>query len=137
MGSLQAARHRPRRRSVPSARQGRLPAGQDELDRHCERSEAIQTIYAEHWIASFASLLAMTKAAAKRARQNRTRFLVEPSSSGASSVLEFERDVELGAVGFDLAFGIQLQIELDDFGDAKIPEGLPRPLERGRGRLLP
>src|SRR5216684_2857760 len=33
MGSLQAARHRTRRRGVPSARQGRLPAGEDELRR--------------------------------------------------------------------------------------------------------
>src|ERR1700730_3070322 len=33
MGSLQAARHRARRRGVPSARQGRLPAGEDELRR--------------------------------------------------------------------------------------------------------
>ena len=31
VGSLQAARHRSRRRSFPSARQGRLPAGEDEL----------------------------------------------------------------------------------------------------------
>src|ERR1700738_4379400 len=33
MGSLQAARHRARRRGVPSARQGRLPAGENELRR--------------------------------------------------------------------------------------------------------
>ena len=31
VGPLQAARHRARRRGVPSARQGRLPAGEDEL----------------------------------------------------------------------------------------------------------
>ena len=43
-------------------------------------------------------------------------------SALAASAFEFERDVELGAVGFDLALGIQLQIELDDFGDAKIAE---------------
>ena len=37
-----------------------------------------------------------------------------------SRTLEFERDLELGAVGFDLALGVELQIELDDFGDAKV-----------------
>jgi len=31
VGPLQADRHRPRRRSLPSAGQGRLPAGEDEL----------------------------------------------------------------------------------------------------------
>src|ERR1700704_475842 len=55
----------------------------------------------------------------------------------ASLILEFERDVELGAVGFDLALGIQLQIELDDLGHAKIPESFPRPLDRCRGRIFP
>jgi hypothetical protein len=30
------------------------------LARHCERSEAIQPLHAEEWIASVASLLAMT-----------------------------------------------------------------------------
>src|SRR5439155_24929517 len=39
-------------------------------------------------------------------------------ASLALGTFEFERDVELGAVGFDLAFGVQLQIELHDFGDA-------------------
>jgi hypothetical protein len=38
--------------------------------------------------------------------------------SVGSLLLEFERDVQLGAVGFDLAFGIQLQVELDDLGHA-------------------
>ena len=46
-------------------------------------------------------------------------FSFEPSNWSAS-VLEFKRDVELGAVGFNLAFGIKLKVELDDFGDAKI-----------------
>src|SRR3954471_18468985 len=53
------------------------------------------------------------------------------------STLEFERDVELGAVGFDLALGVQLQIELDDFGDAQIPQRFSGPGDRGRGRLFP
>src|ERR1700737_1706702 len=55
----------------------------------------------------------------------------------APSILEFERDVELGAVGFDLALGIELQVELDDFGDTEIPEGLPGPVERRGGGLFP
>jgi branched-chain amino acid transport system substrate-binding protein len=38
LGSLQADRHRAWRRSVPSARQGRLPAGQDELRKPNSRS---------------------------------------------------------------------------------------------------
>ena len=81
-------------------------------------------------------------ALAERGRQKsasglcRARFVVPPLSSGAS-VLEFERDLELGAVGFDLALGIELQIELGDFGNAKFAERLSGPLDRGRGRLLP
>src|SRR6266852_8290841 len=58
-------------------------------------------------------------------------------SALAASALEFERDVELGAVGFDLALGIQLQIELDDFGDTEIPEGFSGPVERRGGGLFP
>ena len=41
------------------------------------------------------------------------------------SILELERDVQLGAVGFDLALGVQLQIELDDLGDTKVAQGSP------------
>src|ERR1700733_4269118 len=51
--------------------------------------------------------------------------------------LEFERDVEFGAIGFNLALGIQLQIKLDDFGDAKISERFSRPVDRCLGGLLP
>jgi hypothetical protein len=54
-----------------------------------------------------------------------------------SLVLEFERDVQLGAVGFDLALGIQLQVELDDLGDAQIAEGFSRPVDRGLRGLFP
>ena len=41
--------------------------------------------------------------------------------------LELERDFHLGAVGFDLALGVQLQIELDHLGDAKIAQGFSSP----------
>src|SRR5438034_1184614 len=58
-------------------------------------------------------------------------------ASLALGTFEFERDVELGAIGFDLAFGVQLQIELHDFGDAKIPEGLSGSADGHRGRLFP
>src|SRR5258708_35116169 len=58
-------------------------------------------------------------------------------SALAASAFEFERDVELGAVGFDLALGIQLQIELDDFGDAKIAERFSGSADGRRGRLFP
>src|SRR6266851_662397 len=44
MGSLQAARHRARRRGVPSARQGRLPAGEDELKRRVFLFSAIRPV---------------------------------------------------------------------------------------------
>src|ERR1700704_2354835 len=54
-----------------------------------------------------------------------------------SRPLEFERDVELGAIGFDLALGIQLQIELDDFGDAKIAQRLSGSADGRSGRLFP
>src|SRR5260221_211382 len=49
---------------------------------------------------------------ARRAR------LCPPYAMIVWSILELERDFELGAVGFDLALGVQLQVELDDFGDA-------------------
>src|ERR1019366_6435392 len=55
----------------------------------------------------------------------------------ASSALEFERYLELGAVGLDLARGIQLQVEQDDFSDTKIPKGLAGPVDRRRGGLFP
>ena len=64
-------------------------------------------------------------------------FLRTPVFDRPSSVLELERDVELGAIGFNLAFGIKLQIELDDFGDAEISQGFAGPFDGGRGRLLP
>src|SRR5436309_15581987 len=48
---------------------------------------------------------------------------------------ELERDVELGAVGFDLAFGIQLKVELDDFGDAQIAQRLAGQVDGGGRRF--
>src|ERR1700712_57558 len=53
------------------------------------------------------------------------------------STFEFERDFHLGAVGFDLALGVQLQIELHDFGDAKIAQGFSGPVDRRCGGLFP
>src|ERR1700681_424225 len=55
----------------------------------------------------------------------------------ARLILEFERNVELGTVGFDLSFGIQLQIEFHDFRDTKFAQGFSGPVDRGLGRLLP
>jgi hypothetical protein len=51
--------------------------------------------------------------------------------------LELERDLQLGAVGFDLALGVQLQIELDDLGDAEIAQGFSGPVDGRRRRLFP
>src|SRR3979409_427480 len=59
------------------------------------------------------------------------------ADSITSRALEFEGDVELGAVGFDLALGIQLQIELDDFGDAKIAQRLSGSPADPAARLFP
>src|SRR5438105_7827383 len=76
----------------------------------------------------------------------RSRRVAEarPASAGRAlwfghlrAVLEFERDGELGAVGFDFALGIQLHVEFVDFGDPKIPQRFPGPVERGGGGLLP
>ena len=53
------------------------------------------------------------------------------------STFELERDLHLGAVGFDLALGVQLQIELHDFGDAKIAQGFSGPVDGRRGGLFP
>src|SRR5438128_948551 len=47
---------------------------------------------------------------------------VTPSTDHPST-FELERDLHLGTVGFDLALGVQLQIELNHLGDAKITQG--------------
>jgi hypothetical protein len=54
-----------------------------------------------------------------------------------SGPLEFERDFQFGAVGFYLALGIQLHVELHDFGNAKIPERFSGSIDGRRGRLFP
>src|SRR5581483_7704135 len=58
MGPLQPGRHRARRRGVPSARQGRLPAGEDELI--VIASEAKRSRARQRLDCFVASLLAMT-----------------------------------------------------------------------------
>src|SRR6267154_2377554 len=68
-----------------------------------------------------------------RGRENAARL----EALIASGTLELERDLEFGPVGFDLALGVQLQIELDDFGDAKIAERFSRSADGRRGRLFP
>ena len=50
--------------------------------------------------------------------------------------LELERDAELGAVGLDLAVGVQLQIQLYDLGDAQIAQRLAGAADRRRGGLF-
>ena len=57
--------------------------------------------------------------------------------SDRTSTLEFERDLELGAIRFDLALRIELKVELDDFGDAKVTQGFSGPVDGRRGRLFP
>src|SRR5581483_463471 len=64
-------------------------------------------------------------------------FCTDARARSLSSVLEFERNVDLGAIGFNLALGIKLHIELDDFGNPEIAQGLAGPFDGGRGRLLP
>src|SRR4051794_26013033 len=54
-----------------------------------------------------------------------------------SAALELERDLDLGAIGFDPAFGIQLHIELHDFGDAKVAKRLAGAVDCHFGGLFP
>src|SRR3954447_9622121 len=54
-----------------------------------------------------------------------------------SAALELERDLDLGAIGFDPAFGVELHIELHDFGDAKVAKRLAGPVDRHLGGLFP
>src|SRR5205823_14975286 len=51
--------------------------------------------------------------------------------------LELEREIQLGAVGFDLATGVQLQIQLHDLGDAQIAQRLSSAPNRGGSGFLP
>src|ERR1700744_448625 len=50
---------------------------------------------------------------------------------------EFKRNIEFGAIGLDLSLGVQLQIEFDNFCDAKIAKRFSGSLDRGCGRLFP
>src|SRR3954447_24373463 len=54
-----------------------------------------------------------------------------------SAALELERDLDLGAIGFDPAFGVELHIELHDFGDAKVAKRLAGAVDRHLGGLFP
>ena len=67
----------------------------------------------------------------------KTRFALLPGHDDAefASAFEFERNLDLGAIGFDLALGIQLQIELDHFGDAEIAQGFSGPVDGRSGGL--
>ena len=56
---------------------------------------------------------------------------LSPEKRGVTKIsrtFELERDLELGAVGFDLALGVELQIERDDLGDAQIPQRFSGPV---------
>ena len=88
VGSLQAARDGARRRGVPSARQGRLPAGHS-LKRGIAGWE-LPGKYGGHG----------------------ARAPLPTLRTERSLTFKLERDFHLGAVGFDLALGVQLQIEL-------------------------
>src|ERR1700692_1299724 len=57
--------------------------------------------------------------------------------AAAASTLKLERDFQLGPVGFDLTLGVQLQIERDNLGDAKVAEGFSGPGDGRGGRLFP
>lgn len=76
-------------------------------------------------------LLAVPGEHGREARWARTLSLIRsPPSCVAKSLrrcasqrlcaLELEREIELGAVSLDLSLGIQLQIQLDNFRDAKV-----------------
>src|ERR1700760_2260091 len=70
----------------------------------------------------------------KRVRHNRARFCLPRWLWRASRPFELEGHVELGTIGLDLALGIELHVELDDFRDAKVAQCLRGPLDRdGRG----
>src|ERR1700742_4507306 len=67
------------------------------------------------------------------------RVLLDASSLAQVCLRPFELEghVELGAIGLDLALGVELHVELDDFRDAEIAQRLRGALDRdGRG-LLP
>src|SRR5260370_34062711 len=156
MGSLQADRDRPRRRSLPSARQGQLPAGEDELRLSLslaplfarrgqrrpmaavlDRRTPMRSVgYGEGSLRAFG----LAESPSTPDFSLRVKSDLSPQAGrgkSTSSALVFERDVELGAVGFDVALGIELQIELDDLGNAKLPKRHSGPFDRCSGRLFP
>src|SRR6202030_2810963 len=59
-----------------------------------------------------------------------------PSTTSVAPFLVFERDLELGSIGFDLAVP-ELKILLHHLGDAKVTQGLGRSFDGRLRRLLP
>jgi hypothetical protein len=59
------------------------------------------------------------------------------SRAGVDLAIEFERYLDLRAIGFHLSLPVQLHIEFDDFCDAKIAEGFGGFFDRVGGGLFP
>src|SRR5271166_3012776 len=95
--------------------------------------------------ASRTRMLTMIESAQSQLRARLTLYPARPveprrlrQSSPWVSVLALvlERDLELGAIGLDLAV-VDHQILLDDFGDAQVPEAQGGALDRRPGSPLP
>src|ERR1041385_8915313 len=67
---------------------------------------------------------------------SRTRSAVRVLSRIGSRAFVLERHPHFGPVALDLAV-LELHVELADFGDAEVAQGLGCPLYRGGGRLFP
>src|SRR5260370_9247266 len=156
MGSLQADGDSPRRRRVRSARQGQLAAGEDEwrlflslaplfagrgqrrpMAAVLDRRTPMRSIgYGEGSLHAFG----LAESPSHPDFSLRVKSDLSPQAGrgkSTSSALVFERDVELGAVGFDVALCIEVQIELDDIANAKLPKRHSGPFDRCSGRLFP
>src|SRR6195952_6006864 len=59
------------------------------------------------------------------------------TTGSRSAPLELERDLDLGAIGFDPALGVELHIELHDFGDAQFAQRFAGAVDRYLGGFFP
>src|SRR5258707_15212196 len=96
----------PRCRGCDPDRAGRCGA--------CHRARILATRWHCRGDTAEASLRRSCPGRPPRAAYASPRTRGEVKEGIAASALELERDVELGAVGFDLSLGIQFQIELGD-----------------------
>src|SRR5262249_3408980 len=66
------------------------------------------------------------------------RLAAAPAAAARTlaAALVFERDVDLGPIGFDLAV-VELHVELDDFRDTQVAQRFRCPFDSVLGRILP